>query len=215
MTIGVVKPAWRIASTPSTPEAPGMFTSMTIRSGWSAADLVQGVPAVLALAHDRHVELGADQGRERPPEQRLVIDQQDPELGRMVFHAVSSASRRTTIARPLIRRSMHVECPTDLLDPLAHGGEAEPAFEGAGDGRGVEARAVILDLERRAPGPAVDADGDAVGARMLARVGQRLLDDAQQLDLAPRRQRPARVALAGQRGGDAGLATVLAQVLAQ
>ena len=50
---------------------------------------------------------------------------------------------------------------------------------------------------------------------MLAGVGERLLDDAQELDLGRGREGAARVALAGEAGRDPGLAAVLAQVLAQ
>ena len=66
--------------------------------GMERPDLLQGIAAVLALAHDGHVELGADQGRERPAEQGLVIDEQHPELRRKVCHAcpLRRAGRRSS-----------------------------------------------------------------------------------------------------------------------
>ena len=52
--------------------------------GREGVRLLDAVEAVLGLADDRHVRLLADQGRDRPPEQRLVINQQDADGRRRV-----------------------------------------------------------------------------------------------------------------------------------
>ena len=55
--------------------------------------LLDRVEAVLGLADDDHVRLLADQGRDGPPEQRLVIDQQDADRGRCLHRSPRSGIR--------------------------------------------------------------------------------------------------------------------------
>src|SRR5512141_1852068 len=205
MTIGVVIPAWRMALTPSTPEEPGMFTSMTTMSGrrartFSSASRPFSPSPTTVMSNWALIRVArARRNRGWSSTSRTLS------LGGWCATRVLCLEADDD-ARPLVRGSMHVERSTDLFDPFPHGGEAEAPLHRARDGRRVEAHAVVLDRKRRHRRAAIDADGDAMRARMLAGVGERLLHHAQQLDLAPRRQSPPSVPLAREAGGDPGLA---------
>ena len=118
--------------------------------------------------------------------------------------------------RPLVRGSMHIDAATDLLDPLAHGRQAEAALHGARDGRRVEAYAIVLDRERGAAVPGSRSARSPACARECLRV---LVSASwttrrswtSDRGLSARRVSPSQVSVATMPG----LAAVLAQVLAQ
>src|SRR5437763_179808 len=81
------------------------------------------------------------------------------------------------------RRAVDLEFPADALRALAHRGEAEPGELAAAARRRVEADAVVGYRHADRAVAALERDGGERRARMLADVPERLLHDADELQL--------------------------------
>src|SRR5256714_12990662 len=87
-------------------------------------------------------------------------------------------------ARPTTRSALHVQGPTKHVRALTHTCQSKAAGRRPGrSDRGVEALPVVLHGEHHRLGVVVQAQGDAVGLRVLACVGERLLRDATETGL--------------------------------
>ena len=93
----------------------GIRTSMSTGVRDRTPDLGQAGPAVLGLGDQVGVRLGLEQRPQAHPDQRLVVDHDDPDRG----HAGSSARTRNSSALPRPGGQL----PADRLGPPAHAGD--------------------------------------------------------------------------------------------
>ena len=106
-----------------------------------------GFLAGARLAHDRDRRIVLEQAAEAAPHQRVIVDEQD---GDRLSHAEcqTPSSAPEAYQRAAVARPQELERAADQLGALAHRHQAQPARRGAG----VEALAVILDLELQGAG---------------------------------------------------------------
>ena len=127
-------------------------------SGCSASAIAEKLRGVGGLTDDVHTGV-AEQACEPLAEQRRVVGDHDS-------HGISARSR--------------VPAPGALVDEQATVERADPVDEAAKSGAAVEtssADAVVLDLDRHAPGTAHDGDLSPSGTCVLRDVRERLGDD--------------------------------------
>src|SRR5919197_4084226 len=162
----------RRAFVASMPSIPGMTTSITTTSGRSS--LVRSIAAAPSSASPTTSTSGSTSRKSLRPWRTT---------------AWSSAMRTRIIDLERYRRSFtgcrtHPERSADRLGALAHRDQAEvpPRLRSVR----VEARAVVLDRDGEASAGTAHLDAHALGPRVLERVADRLLGDAEHLPLEPR-----------------------------
>ena len=165
---------------------PGMRTSIRITSGRSSPGQRHALRAVARLAHDLEVRLRLEHHPEAHAQELLVVDEQDAGA-----HAGVPTSGTTSSTRqPPSSRGPGLQPALVDRGALAHASQA-----GARPVRRGRRRAVggvdHFELERL--GTVLDAQPRARSRpRVLERVGQRLLDDAEDRQLQPRGERDLR-----------------------
>jgi hypothetical protein len=98
------------------PSMPGIRMSISTTSGWSLRALLDAARAVGGLADDREIRLGRQDHPEPGPQQRLIVNQQNPDrhgslllvfLGSRPRPALALGSRRHDGAGSLVRSGRH------------------------------------------------------------------------------------------------------------
>src|SRR3990170_1580314 len=113
---------------------------------------------------------------------------------------------------PVAGAGLYLEAPAYPFHPFSHGARAEPGHL-VGQDRRIEAAALVFDAYADFVRPAGDPYAGFVRPRVLADVGERLLDDPDQLHLRLGRELRLNVSFDLNLSGDAGLAAELLQVL--
>src|SRR3990172_13285919 len=115
-------------------------------------------------------------------------------------------------SRPLAGAGLYLEPPAHPFHPFPHRAHAKPGRL-VGQDRRIEAAALVFDAYADFVRPAGDPYAGFVRPRVLADVGERLLDDSDQLHLRFGRELRLNASFDLKLGGDAGLAAELLQVL--
>ena len=155
---------------------PGMRMSISTTSGWCSATAVRDLAAVRGLADDLDVVGAGEQHRQAGADERVVVDDQDADLVAHCGHGSQARSRKSPCSSsPCSSRPPEsVARSARPTSPVPEPGI--PVAPAARTGTGLRTSIV-------SPSPGAPSTRRSTGGRrrVLARVGQRLLDDPQRV----------------------------------